>query len=250
MKWKLSLFVLLIIFAVILFNVLQIFQSTKEYFVAQTEYSFASTPNTTTTTTTTTTPARREGCAINFYGLPRAFESLVLPSIVKNVWQTNQQYNCDVFVHYYNLTTEPAGRSGRGGNLNPHQIRLLTSVIKNNNQTNNATTTTTTAIRFAMTQEQEFWIKYNELLQKIQTVKETAQTNRLLYFPWKETSYSKTTIANIIKMWHSIQSAFQLMKKHGQDNNIRYTRVAMLRSDVLFLTPIDIWQRGTTIERN
>jgi hypothetical protein len=30
------------------------------------------------------------------------------------------------------------------------------------------------------------------------------------------------------------------MEQHAQQNNINYTRVAMLRNDVMYLTPIDI----------
>lgn len=32
------------------------------------------------------------------------------------------------------------------------------------------------------------------------------------------------------------------MEAHAQRENILYTRVAMLRSDVVYMTPIDIWE--------
>jgi hypothetical protein len=43
-----------------------------------------------------------------------------------------------------------------------------------------------------------------------------------------------------LQMWHSIQSVFQLMEKTAAANGITYTTVAMLRSDVVYVTPIDI----------
>jgi hypothetical protein len=53
-----------------------------------------------------------ERCAINLFGLPRSFQSLVLPSFIENVIWPNAAHNCDYFVHYFNLTQEAAGRSG------------------------------------------------------------------------------------------------------------------------------------------
>ena len=50
------------------------------------------------------------------------------------------------------------------------------------------------------------------------------------------------TVDNIVKMWHSIEQAWNLMEAHEQRENIHYTRVAMLRSDVVYMTPIDIWE--------
>ena len=50
------------------------------------------------------------------------------------------------------------------------------------------------------------------------------------------------TVDNIVKMWHSIEQAWNLMESHARQENIQYTRVAMLRSDVVYMTPIDIWE--------
>lgn len=50
------------------------------------------------------------------------------------------------------------------------------------------------------------------------------------------------TVDNIVKMWHSIERAWDLMEAHVQREGIQYTRVAMLRSDVVYMTPIDIWE--------
>lgn len=50
------------------------------------------------------------------------------------------------------------------------------------------------------------------------------------------------TVDNIVKMWHSIEQAWNLMEAHAERENVRYKRVAMLRSDVVYMTPIDIWE--------
>ena len=92
----------------------------------------------TTTTTTTTTVEKEElqlsqpelplvpsyvrtgSCAILLFGLPRSFQQYVLPSIRENIIRPNLHYNCDYYIHYYDLGTEKeeAGRSGRGGIIN------------------------------------------------------------------------------------------------------------------------------------
>jgi len=163
-------------------------------------------------------------CAINFYGLPRAFKSLVLPSLVKNVIEPNREYKCDYFVHYHKLEQEGGGRSGRGGHLEVEEIHLLEEEVRKRGST----------IRFAFTLDSEFWTKYRPMLDKIDTVND--KKGRPLYFPWKAKTYKKPgTTNNIIKMWHSIQEVWLMTRATGQ----QYDRVAMLRSDVVYVTPID-----------
>jgi hypothetical protein len=78
---------------------------------------------------TTTTPKVEapDRCAINLFGLPRAFRSLTLPSLIKNVIELNA--DCDYFVHYYHVTNEAAGRSGQGGTIDPYEILLLKNTV-------------------------------------------------------------------------------------------------------------------------
>jgi hypothetical protein len=50
---------------------------------------------------------------------------------------------------------------------------------------------------------------------------------------------------NIIKMWHSQQSVFELMEESSGATNKQkphYSRVGMFRNDVLYVTPIDIYE--------
>jgi len=178
-------------------------------------------------------------CAIIFWGLPRAFESLVLPTIVENVLKPNSAYECDFFVHYYHLTQEGSGRSGQGGKINPEDIlKLKQSILKAMPpvQANHP------QVSFAVTKEEDFWKQYDHLLQKIHDTKD--ESGNYLYLPWNDKTY-KTQYApvdNIVKMWHSIQESWNLMQAHADDHKIAYDRVAMLRSDVMYMTPVDIFE--------
>jgi hypothetical protein len=172
-------------------------------------------------------------CAVNLFGLPRAFRSLVLPSLVENVIRPNALHHCDYFVHYFNLTHEKAGRSGAGGRINPDEILFLKEAVHN--------LSSESVVKFRYDQEQAFWDQYQPLIDRVRTANDT--DGRYLYFPWRDKSYMYTlTTDNIIKMWHSIQSAWELMTEHEGATSQRYDRVAMLRSDVVYMTPIDIFK--------
>jgi hypothetical protein len=78
-------------------------------------------------TTTTPNVEAPDRCAINLFGLPRAFRSLTLPSLIKNVIELNA--DCDYFVHYYHVTNEAPGRLGQGGTIDPYEILLLKNAV-------------------------------------------------------------------------------------------------------------------------
>jgi hypothetical protein len=179
-----------------------------------------------------------ERCAINLFGLPRAFQSLVLPSLIQHVIRPNAAHNCDYFVHYFNLTQEEPGRSGHGGPLNPSEILILEQHVQREAPPGQQRLP---KVVFLADQEEDFWKQYDSLIQK---TRNTLDSNgNFLYYPWKARTYTHpVTVDNILKMWHSIQSAWLLMERHATLNNVQYTRVAMLRSDVLYATPIDIYR--------
>jgi hypothetical protein len=182
-------------------------------------------------------PHLEERCAINLYGLPRAFESLVLPALIQNVIRPNSAHNCDYFVHYFNLTQEAKGRSGRGGELNPSEILLLEQHVQREAPPGQRRPT----VVFLAEQEADFWKNYDSLIQKTRNTRDS--NGKYLYYPWKDKTYKyPTTVDNIIKMWSSIHNAWDLMERHAAGHNLNYTRVAMLRSDVMYATPIDIYR--------
>ena len=183
-------------------------------------------------------PIRRAGstvrCAVNFYGLPRAFESLVLPSIVKNIVAVNP--DCDYYVHYFYMTSEAKGRSGKGGVIDPTEVLLLRDAILK--EAIRRGDVVTPIVEFIYDKEEDFWTKYSVLIEKIRTKK---VRGKYLYFPWREKSYQyPVTTDNIVKMWHSIQSSFELMEKFAESNGIDYDMVGMFRLDVVYVTPINI----------
>jgi len=170
-------------------------------------------------------------CAINFFGLPRAFQSLVLPSLEKYVLPYN--IGCDFFVHYYHVSEEQAGRSGAGGKVDPTQIHLLKQAVQKIDPKAH--------VEFIYDTEEGFWKQYTPLIHKIRTTNDT-KTGKYLYYPWRASTYKyPSTTDNIVKMWHSIDKSFRSMEEYQLAHNFEYQRVAMMRSDVVYMTPIDVW---------
>lgn len=134
------------------------------------------------------------------------------------------------------MTEEVKGRSGAGGIIDPTAILLLRDAVHTIAKARNEYPLP--IVEFVYDTEDDFWIQYNTTLEKIRTVQ---VDGKYLYFPWKSSSYKyPDTMDNIVKMWHSIQSAFELMERTGMEHNIQYDTVAMLRSDVVYVTPIDV----------
>jgi len=166
-------------------------------------------------------------CAINLYGLPRAFKSLVLPSLIQNVIQRNKANCCDYFVHYYNATAESAGRSGRGGGINASEILLLEQALRDVHSDSDGCSP---MVQFANDTDASFQSKRGRLLYDLKADGDSIPPG-----------FSMQTATNIIKMWHSIEAAWDLMQLHEQKGS-KYSRVAMLRADVFFATPVNVWQ--------
>jgi hypothetical protein len=195
-------------------------------------------------------------CAINLYGLPRKFKDLVLPSFALNVIKVNSKYQCDYFVHYYDRREESDYRGadrGRGGMIDPEEVRLLTKQVSLA-QTSVAGESqgTSPLVEYVKDSEESFYKRYRPLLEKIHTSRGGPEGN-LLYIPLSEKeAFPNATLVNIIKMWHSQQSVWELMEPEiftsGSSgvtpvrHQKHYSRVAMFRSDVLYVTPIDIYQ--------
>jgi quinol monooxygenase YgiN len=182
-------------------------------------------------------------CAILLFGLPRAFEQYVLPSFVQNVVQVNARYGCDYFVHYYHQDRETSnGRSGRGGQINPDSINnLLPSsihqVMQQQQQQKQNDTATTVSIIYDT--NETFWNVRETQIMKYRNTRNEDGT--LTYFPYTEPTYVYPgTIDNIVKQWHSIDAVWNHMKNEKAKKT--YKRIAMMRNDVIYVTPIDIYQ--------
>lgn len=179
-------------------------------------------------TPTRTTDA---SCAILFVGLGRSFKSLVLPSIIKHVIPYNP--NCDYFVHSYNISITQRGRSGETGKLDPAELYLLREALNNHAQTK---------VEFQMETEQDFTNLRGDLVKTV--LNEQDAHGARVYFPWAHQDFTNSTVTEIIQQWHSIQSAWQLMEQSENATGQKHTTVGVLRSDVVFVTPIPV--QGST----
>jgi hypothetical protein len=172
-------------------------------------------------------------CAINLYGLPRSFQDLVLPSLIENVVLPNLKYQCDYFVHYHHRLSEPPGRDGKGGNVDPEAVLQIRSSILNvsDNEPKIVLTKTT---------EDEFTDMYRDLLEELHAAVDG--DGKLLYVPTNHPSYDSNTVDNVIKMFHGQAAVWSSMEEASRSSNVHYSRVAMLRVDVVYVTPIDIYK--------
>ena len=187
-----------------------------------------------------------ERCALLFFGLPRGYKTMVLPSIIKNILIPNARHHCDVYVHYYQQYEEAPGRRNRGGNINPDEIFQLETAVqsvfeeygpKRGSRTDNGQIKP--IVSFVHDTSEQFIEKRHDQLQKYQ--QETSSLgDKLKYFPWSAKTYTTTSLENMVRQWHSIEYVFKLMDYTSKQYNLQYDRVGMFRSDAMYVTPIDI----------
>ena len=133
----------------------------------------------------------RHGCAINLYGLPRSCKDAVLPSLITNVIQINRHYYCDYYVHYFNKTFEPGGRSGLGGEIHPEDVLLLepavTAVHGHKNRSSPTKSHPLPRVQFVADSDEDFERERKENLRAIFQYKDPNQNNntRILTFSGK-----------------------------------------------------------------
>jgi hypothetical protein len=92
-------------------------------------------------------------------------------------------------------------------------------------------------VGFVLDTSESFEQNHSDLLRTIRN--ETEEKNP---FYGDEQTYTVETYVNIIKMWYSISAAWESMVTHSSNHTIKYERVAMMRSDVVYLTPIDVFR--------
>lgn len=191
------------------------------------------------------TKTKQSRCALCFFGLPRSYATMVLPSIEKHILKPNANYICDIFVHYFYQNGEAAGRYNNGGSINPDEILLLKESVqkayqnyKNGTASDQEQPSPRLTILYTNDTNQTFYDRRASDLHRYHTTLD--RKGKPKYFPWKEKKWVKSSLDNMIRQWHSVEGAFRLMRKYAKRHDIDYTRVAMLRNDVVYLTPIDI----------
>jgi hypothetical protein len=187
-------------------------------------------------------------CAILFFGLPRSYKRYVLPSIIRNIIVPNLQYNCDYYAHYYQVDREEASRSGYAGEINADDIFLLKAAIqqihdeKVSYETRGISSLAMAPkVYFISDTNATFWQARGNLVEKFRTTKRT--NGHYLYFPYREQNYVyPTSMDNIVKQWHSIDAVWKKMEQCAFELNKVYGRVTMLRNDVIYINPVDVFR--------
>jgi hypothetical protein len=178
-------------------------------------------------------------CALLFFGLPRAYKTMVLPSIKRYLLEPNARHHCDVYVHYFHKMSESAGRRNRGGTIDPKEIFLLEGVARNiSSSPDDNTDETPILVEFDSDTDESFQELLGSTLQKYHDT--LGKDGKPAYFPYRTVDWGRSSLDNMVKQWHSIQSVFQLMETTSKKHNKTYDRVGMFRSDVMYMTPIDI----------
>lgn len=193
-------------------------------------------------------------CAINLYGLPRSFKHHVLPSLLRNVVNKNKKYQCDYFVHFFNVHEEETkattyvdekgetvsngnrtstyDRAGNnGGAVYPKDVYMLEEAVRNTyNDTGYKPT-----IKFLSDTDADFETQRKDYIDEIVHNKQAVNP----YFV-KSPSFTDRALLNILKMWHSQDRVWNLMDNSTSVSK-KYKRVAMLRLDVIYTHPIDVY---------
>jgi hypothetical protein len=182
-----------------------------------------------------------ERCALCFFGLPRAYRYMVLPSIVRNLLIPNARHNCDVYVHFYQQYEEVAGRKNRGGKVDPTEVFLLEQAVKAVYRKYGPTegrNVHTPQIAYTYDTEVQFWDKRRATIERYHHTMNA--DGKPAYYPYGAKTYTNSSLDNIVKQWHSIEYAFKLMDISAKQLGVTYSRVGMFRSDAMYLSPIDI----------
>lgn len=182
-------------------------------------------------------------CALCFFGLPRSFGLFVLPSITENILKYNKENRCDIYFHYYDVKAEEKNfRSGSGGHIDVQTVDKLRDAVKNLYGSDFRQP----YVSIISETESEFLSKRGQLTEKYRNIK-SKKDGKYLYFPWMaKTFVYPTSIDNIVKQWHSMDAVFNQMEHGAKKLHKDYRQVAMLRNDVMYVTPFDIYNTSRT----
>ena len=92
-------------------------------------------------------------------------------------------------------------------------------------------------VGFTLETEEAFEQNQSVVLQEIR--KNYTDSKNPFFGP--HVTFTVETYVNVIKMWYSIAAAWESMERRASSQGIKYERVAMMRSDVVYLTKIDVF---------
>jgi len=172
-------------------------------------------------------------CALLFFGLPKMFKRVVLPSITKYIVDMNP--TCDIYAHAFNVTDmETNSKSNQAkasisDNLHPEDIFNLTKDA-------------------SISTNEEFAAQVDT-------------SEYMLHFPHKYSGKGQgqwvypTSLENMLKQWYSIEGAWRAMKA-GADQKLKemggvegpyYETIGLFRMNVMYTTPIDVHDGNAVI---
>jgi len=199
---------------------------------------------------------KSQRCALIFFGLPKVFRKIVLPSIKKHIIDINP--TCDVYVHAYNFTVAPENpRNGEIGNeaLDVTEIYDIFDGFKVNSRM--YPPPPSVGRNLIITSDEQF-------------LRDRDLKHYQKYFPYESFLKFPTSLNNMIRQWHSIGLAWDLMEKREKEDKLHwwnekrgisppqmtnmftspvYERVGFFRSDVEYRSPIDISNGDAVVPR-
>ena len=144
---------------------------------------------------------RDSTCALIFFGIGRSFEETTLPTIKKYVIEANR--SCKVFVHTY-----------KGDSL--RDAKKLSSLTYHDSKA------------IIIEREKDFKNQRNT-------------TYFHQFFPTSSKAWKfPRSMDNMIRQWHSINKAWDLMVDFENQRQLNFDRVGFFRPDVLYTHPISI----------
>ena len=183
-------------------------------------------------------------CAILFFGLPRSFKLFVLPSIIENVILPNIDNNCDYYLHYHAVISEKESRRDAGGTIQGNNVFLLEDAVRQIYQRDKGTGKIIPHVSITNSTMEEYEQARNQTMHRYETTLD--EDGNYLYFPYKARTWEyPQTMRNMVKQWHSINAVFHHMEENARILKRKYSRVAMLRNDVMYVTPLDVYQLST-----
>ena len=162
-------------------------------------------------------------CALMFFGIPRSFASTVFPSIRQYILDVNP--TCDVFVHSYNVSVVMGNRMGEAsGKINIEDLDAFEQYYSNSQSS------------------YELLLETEDDFQRQRNVTYFRQ-----FFPRPSAWEYPTSMDNMIRQWHSIESCWKLMESYEKKTWRRFDRVGFFRLDVKYTHPINILTNETAV---
>jgi hypothetical protein len=159
--------------------------------------------------------AERTDCALLFFGLPKQFQDIVLPSIEQHIIANNP--HCDIFAHTFNIESTDNPRNNESEcPIDPLSLLEMTTLV-------------------VMDSMEEFHARHN-----VSYYRQFWGTHNM---PW----LYPQSMDNMIKQWFSIERVWDYMEDYSRNKSRWYTQVGLFRSDVVYLDDIFLFDSKAAI---